>query len=852
MPRTALLLVLLALPTATRQSFQLDHRSVPPLRTAAESIATGDLDGDGTTDVVIGTNTAPNVLLLNDGLGHFEHAPLAMPVHDDLTHGIAVADVDGDGDDDLLLANVSLNRVLVNDGSGVFSEPPGLLPPLNDLTLCVDTADVDGDGDVDAFFGNWEAFGATDTLAYNDGTGVFTKLPNTIPDDGQLTQACRFADWNGDLSPDLFLGNLNDRIYLNDGSGRFFAPPGALPAIADDTRAALVDDVDGDGDLDILVATANAGDRLLLNDGTGTFADGSAQLPAGLDFTIALAGGDVDGDGDDDVVVIDPLVDDLVLQNDGAGTFTVAATLASTVDTAAGALFDANGDDDLDLFLGFEAWQQDQLWFNDGSGALTDVTTFGTSELESQALSTVSIAVGDLNGDGREDVFEGNLAPGTQRVLENRGANLFAAFPGALPTAADLLRDVELGDVNGDGAPDAVLFREGTGPFGSGAGEVWLGDGSGGFARGGSPIPGTDFAPWDGELFDFDGDGDLDAFAAVDEDSPYSAGGLNTLFLGDGTGAFAYGPPPPGGADGSRCVEAGDVDLDGDLDVVVANRPVCTPGCGGVSGGRTQLLLNAGGVLVESNALPPDADRSSTLALFDVDGDGDLDVHVGNEQAVPDRLYLNGAAGGPLGFVDGSAQLPAVATFPTDTEVADVDGDGDADLLVANGDEPPILLLNDGAGVFANGSALLPEIQDHVFAVATLDADGDGDRDVLLATSRANLLLANRARHVAADAVAGIGNTLRIGITGGVGESWVLAVAGGPAAVPLPPFGVLELDPATLFVLSAGLTGGGGDARSDHALPADGSLVGQTLHLQAGLFGQLAFTNREEVVLTDL
>jgi hypothetical protein len=148
----------------------------------------------------------------------------------------------------------------------------------------------------------------------NNGTGTFidatAALLPVVSDD---THAVVLGDCDGDGDLDLIVGNhgkrvgQQNRLYLNNGAGRFSDVTATrMPTFSEATGALATGDIDGDGDLDLVVGDGYPAqqNRLYLNSGAGLFSDVTAtRMPALLDTTAALALGDVDGDGDLDIVV---------------------------------------------------------------------------------------------------------------------------------------------------------------------------------------------------------------------------------------------------------------------------------------------------------------------------------------------------------------------------------------------------------------------------------------------------------------------------------------------------------------------------------------------------------------------
>ena len=265
------------------------------------------MDGDGDLDALFGGGIHDR-LYLNDGTGVFSDMTVGLlPTHWDWTSSVAFGDMDGDGDLDAVIGNwdSGQNRLYLNDGIGMFSDAtPTHWPIDSDWTTCVALGDVDGDGDLDVLFGQgWPIY--QNRLYLNDGTGVCSDVTaSQLPTDTDGTSSVAFGDMDGDGDLDAVIANGGrNRLYRNDGTGVFSSedlPP--HPSNHAPYGVAL-GDLDGDGDLDALMATSGQ-NRLYLNDGSGLFLDATiASIPANLDWTPAVGLGDVDGDGDLDALL---------------------------------------------------------------------------------------------------------------------------------------------------------------------------------------------------------------------------------------------------------------------------------------------------------------------------------------------------------------------------------------------------------------------------------------------------------------------------------------------------------------------------------------------------------------------
>jgi len=675
-------------------------------------IALGDVNGNGHLDVVSANGTQPARLYLNDGHGGFPATGTAIDAGGATLFSPVLADVNGDGRPDLLLGTIGgTNRLHLNNGSGGFL-PATAIGSETENSFSLAVGDVDGDGHPDVIVGNSNA---RNRLYLNDGSGGFPATGIVIGVETDNTYSVVLADINGDGHPDVIAGNSNqtNKLYLNNGSGGF------LPAIAigndtDTTYRLAVGDLNGDGHLDVVAGNNSQTNKLYLNDGSGGFPASGTAIGSETDSTFALALVDVDGDGHLDVIAGNASGQQSKwYRNNGSGGFPATGTAigSETDDTRALAVGDLDGDGDFDLVFGNFA-QTNKRYLNGSRGAFRPARSLGN-----ETDATQSVAIGDVNRDGYLDLIVGNSGQ-TNKLYLNQGG-YFPATGIDVGSETDATFSVVLGDVNRNGYLDLVVGNSGQ------TNKLYLNDGSGGFPATGTPIGSDTDSTRSVVLGDINRNGRLDLVVG-------NQGQANKLHLNDGLGGFQAVGTAVGSSDtdGTLVVVLGDLNRDGHLDVVVGN----------TSGQTNKIYLNngSGGFPASGTSLGSETGATLALALGDMNRNGALDVVAGNgSTTISNRIYLNNGSGGfpATGIAFGAVNEPT-----TSLALGDIDGDGDLDVIVGiQGGFSNRLFFNDGSGGLVNPIDLGPS-SDVTRSVLLADIDRDGDLDLIVGNIGANRL----------------------------------------------------------------------------------------------------------------
>jgi hypothetical protein len=321
------------------------------------------------------------------------------------------ADLDGDGDLDLAVANELSDSVsiLKNNGDGTFASAVNY--ETGSHPHSVFCADLDGDGDIDLAVPN--AYSNTISILKNNGDGTFQNRVDYGTGNNPVTVFC--ADLDGDCDLDMVVGYFpgNDiSILKNNGDGTFLGPVDYSVAL--DPVSVFCADLDGDNDLDIAVADQSSGYiSILKNNGDGTF-QSAVNYPVEGANPVSIFCADLDGDNDMDLAVANYTGGNVsILKNNGDGTFAAAVNWETGNNPVSVFCADLDGDNDMDLAVANYTGGNVSILKNNGDGTFQSAVNNGAGD------GPRSVFCADLDGDTDLDLAVVNLYGNNISILLN-------------------------------------------------------------------------------------------------------------------------------------------------------------------------------------------------------------------------------------------------------------------------------------------------------------------------------------------------------------------------------------------------------------------------------------------------
>ncbi len=354
----------------------------------------------------------------------------------DRASAVLAADIDGDGDLDVVSTSAGDHRVSWypnSDGKGNFGTEQLISESMNRAKV-IHAADLDGDGDLDIISASQD----DESIVWfenTSGSGDFGS-PVTITTASQITESVYAADIDGDGDLDLVSGSSGNRAhkvswYENvNGRGNFGGQKNLIPSNLRGADSALAGDLDGDGDLDIVYGTIDQVVWLRNTNGKGAFSSRIFIATDILGFKeIRLV--DMDNDGDLDVLfsstrIAGDRISIMWYKNNGTGNFVAQPPVDNFDLSGAWSVYPADFDKDGDMdVVSTSRTDNTVIWFEniDGQGS------FGSQQLISAAVSgPILIYAADIDGDGDDDVLSASEGDNKIAWYENNNVIIDLIF----------------------------------------------------------------------------------------------------------------------------------------------------------------------------------------------------------------------------------------------------------------------------------------------------------------------------------------------------------------------------------------------------------------------------------------
>lgn len=319
-------------------------------------------------------------------------------------------------------------------------------------TASVAYGDIDQDGDIDIVVANGRHWPDQNEVFLNNGSGYFsTSFPLGVY--RSTSYAAEIADLDGDGDLDIVVGNdkAPNRLFFNDGKGHF-KEQGGFGNENSNTRNVTLNDIDNDGDMDILVTNRRYTNEICLNNGNGVF-DEIIHFGNDEDSTIDVEVEDMDGDGDKDLILANrDGQQNYIYLNDEMSFKERVPFGTGTDETRSIAVADFNQDGTNDLVLG-NINEVNSIYYGEISHKKKLSFSKGIKINES-ADRTYSLDVGDIDMDGDIDILIGNSGQQNVYYLNiNKGSSFEKHILG---NKSFDTYDIKFTDINNDGKLDVI------------------------------------------------------------------------------------------------------------------------------------------------------------------------------------------------------------------------------------------------------------------------------------------------------------------------------------------------------------------------------------------------------------
>ncbi len=612
--------------------------------------------------------------------------PLAIDSAIPGAHSVMTADFDRDGKLDVVAAARDDGRIVWYRNLG--GQPPAFQPFPIDVVP----------GAYLAYPSDLNRDGRMDILA----VGVGVLAPSAVEEEAAV------------------LGTGSLRWFMNDGQPTPGFTQFTIATGLNYPVSAVAKDADSDGDADIVVASRDDNTVRWFEHNGASFPQFTEHLITNnANGAVSVDVGDVNGDGNQDIASASENDDKIAWYvNNGANQFSerivrqAASPAPQGLDYAKSVrIVDVDSDGDGDLLYGSENGNE-VGWYENHGGAQPQFTQ---RVIDVGRDHVKYVAAADVDGNGYLDVLSASSADGVIAWYRNNGAQLPQFSSHVITNAAMGARFVQSADVDGDGDLDVLMASRDDGRI------AWYRNRT---IHRNTLYPvqaqhtlGKIEAARHVRAADMDGDGDLDLVATGNRDLIW--------FESNGARPLTYTSHPiANGINGARWVDLSDLDRDGDVDMVVASTK------------NNRLLwyenLNGNPLAFKERILTQALDSPRAVLSADIDMDGDLDLYTASHGDNKIAWFENNGARPPA-FTQRIVATDAF--YARSVYAADVDGDGDLDLISA-------AQSSDQVAWYENQRGLPPTFTKHVVTksadgvqhVHAADMDGDGDTDILSAS----------------------------------------------------------------------------------------------------------------------
>ncbi len=756
----------------------------------ANYVTIGDIDGDGKPDIV-GTNyTSASIAIFRNTATSGSITAASFATRVDFATGanpynIAIGDLDGDGKPEIVTSNSGVNTISVLRNNPL-NTPPAVTAvshnpanPGTSVTITGTNFNTTPANNI-VYFGAIKATvtaaGSTSLTAsvpvgatfapisvLNTGLSItgYSQYPfmpvydnsnyiNHVPNfdakvdftSGATPFGVAIGDFDGDGKSDIVTANYNSNtvsVYRNTST------TGAMTVSSFATKvdfatssapyAVAIADVNGDGKPDIIASNASAGSVSVLQNTASSGAINTSSFAAKVDFTTgaspySIAMVDIDGDGKPEIVTANYTANSVSVLRNTCGATVSSTSFAAKVDFVAGALpisiaaADFDGDNKPDLAVANYNSNSVSVFRNTAVVGMINSSSLATKVDFTTGTNPFALAVGDLDGDGKQDIAVSNYGLYTLSLIRNTATSGTIAS-GSFATKVDFTTSagpdgLAIADMNGDGKVDIVVSN-----LSAGSVSVFRNTTTSGAFTSGSLAPRSDFAtastPEYVALGDLDGDSKPDIVVSNNASNSLSVIRNSPLVLPPTVTSVSPNPANPGTS----------VTIEGtNFNTTPANNIVYFGATKATVTAATATSMNVT-VPVGATHMPVSVNNTATsLTAF------------AQSQFLP--KWDNS------GYFSDAIRMSAKVDFATGTNpytvgVADLNGDGKPDLVVANGVSHTISIFNNTSSIASiSASSLATKVDfptgSQPIDVAIGDIDGDGKPDIAVANFSSNTI----------------------------------------------------------------------------------------------------------------